>query len=140
MASPHSYKYEFKAPTSIKSAQQRMRDLLIDIMNIEKQLSYSERRGPDGKLLSTQEYKYWRSRTHASLVFKRAEYTDLKAWILNRRREIEASELGIRDPNSPREVLVACRALLRELLDNGVQHEDLGVVYNVVDQTLQHSL
>jgi hypothetical protein len=117
-----------------------MRDLLIDIMNIEKQLSYSERRGPDGKLLSTQEYKYWRSRTHASLVFKRAEYTDLKAWILNRRREIEASELGIRDPNSPREVLVACRALLRELLDNGVQHEDLGVVYNVVDQTLQHSL
>lgn len=140
MGSPHAYKYEFEPPASIRTAQLRMRDLLIDIMNIEKQLSHAERRGPDGKPLSKQEYRHWRSRTHASLVFKRAEYTDLKAWILNRRREIEAAELNIRDPNSPRDVLMACRALLRDLLDSGVKHEDLGVVYNVVDQTLQHAL
>lgn len=140
MGSPYAHKYEFRTPASIIEAQQRMRELLIDIMNIEKQLTTSEKFGPDGKPLSRREYKAWRSRTHASLVFKKIEYGDLKRWVVHRRRELDAEEIRVRNPDNPREVLVAVRALLRDLLDQNVDHQDLGVVYNVVDQQLHHAL
>lgn len=140
MTSPHAHKYTFNPPGSIMEANDRMRELFIDIMNIEKQLSQGEKRGFDGRLLPRNEYKSWRSRTHASLVYKRTEYHDLKAWILQRRREVEAAEVQINNPNDPRDVLLAVRALLRDLLDDNVDHGDLGVVYNVVDQHLQHTL
>lgn len=140
MGSPHAYKYEFQPPDTILDAQARLRDLLIDIMNIEKQLTTSEKFGPGGKPLSRREYRAWRSRTHASLVYKKIEYGDLKNWIVLRRREVEASEIRVLDPNDSRDVLRAVRALLRDLLDKSVDHQDLGVVYNVVDQHLHHAL
>lgn len=140
MASPHAHKYEFTPPASILDAQSRLRELLIDILNIEKQLTTSEKFDHNGRPLSRREYRSWRSRTHASLVFKRIEYGDLKNWIMLRRREIEASEVRVRDPNNPRDVLLAVRALLRDLLDQNVDHQDLGIVYNVVDQQLHHAL
>jgi hypothetical protein len=117
-----------------------MRELLIDIMNIEKQLAPGDRRSSDGSPMPRGEYRSWRSRTHASLVFKRVEYGDLKAWILQRRRELDAANVSVKDPNSPRDVLLAVRALLRDLLDQDVDHQDLGHVYNVVEQHLQHVL
>lgn len=140
MASPHAHKYEFDPPQNIEAAQARMRGLLIDIMNIEKQLAPGDRRGTDGNPLPRNEYRSWRSRTHASLVFKRVEYSDLKSWILHRRREIEASDVSIANPDDPRAVLLGVRALLRDLLDRNVDHPDLGAVYNVVEQHLQHVL
>lgn len=121
----------FAEPESIAEAKRRKRELLLDILSIEQQLTSNTE---DGK--NKQEYQQWRAKAHKSLVFKKAEHLVLKDWITERRRLVEAKELGIWNPNDPREILLRTRAALLRALDG--DDLELGAVYNVIDQFLQH--
>ena len=138
MSTHHSSKYRFVEPVSIRDAKDRLKALLLDIRNIEKQLGDHIRTNRDGVELSPKEYVAWHSRTRASLVYKQNEYQELKDWVLERRREVESKEVDIEDPNDPRELLLAARAVLRSVLD-GDEPDDIGLVYAVIDQHLIHA-
>lgn len=139
MKSPHEDKYRFVEPRTIREAKERMKVLYRDIRNIEKQLGDGVRRGRDGHPIASDEYRNWSSRIRASLVYKHVEYAELKDWILERRRQIEAKELDITDPNDSRELLRAARQVLREVLDGKPVPEVASQLYSVIDQHLIHA-
>jgi len=138
MNTHHSSKYRFIEPASIRDAKDRLKALLLDIRNIEKQLGDHVRTNRDGVELSPKEYVVWHSRTRASLVYKQNEYQELKDWIRERRREIESKEVDINNPNDPRQLLLAARAVLRSVMD-GDEPDDIGHVYAVIEQHLIHA-
>jgi hypothetical protein len=127
---------QFIEPSTIAEAISRKRMLERDIWNIERQLA-EPRREQDGKPIDRKQYRSWRSKAHTSLVFKKAEQAFLKDWIIERRRAIEAGKLGIFDPNDPKELLVKTRAVLKKALAG--DDLELGQLYNVIDQYLQHA-
>lgn len=138
MTTLHAAKYRFVEPTSIREAKERQKALLLDLRNIEKQLGDSVRTNRDGEPLSSKEYVHWRSRTRASYVYKQNEYAELKDWIRERRRQLEAAKIEITDPNDARQLLLSARLVLRSVL-NGEEPEDLGHVYSVIEQHLTHA-
>lgn len=121
---------QFRDPESVLEAQERMLSLSQDVMNIERQLAEPPRGEND-------EYRRWRSKAHGSLVYKKSEHAFLKHWVTERRRQIEAGKLDIFHPNDPREILVRTRQALKKALDGDTA--DLGPLYNVIDQYLQHA-
>jgi hypothetical protein len=140
MERPHDSRYAFPEPESLREAHDRKRVLERDIMNIERQLMDRERRDRDGKPLSKDEYRVWHRKTRSVLIYKKVEQTFLKDWIVRRRREVQATEVGIFDPDDPREMLVQCRKVLRRLLDGEeVEEAGAGRLYDVIDQFLQHA-
>lgn len=140
MNTHHADKYRFVDPRSMEDAEDRRQELLRDIWSIEKQLSDGKRRlDRDGKPLSVEAYKDWHSRTRASLVYKNNEYRMLKRWIKDRRASIEAGELGVRDANSPRDLLIGARGALRKALDGGAANADVGRMFKVIDQYLKRA-
>jgi hypothetical protein len=138
MNTHHSSKYRFVEPRSIREAKDRLKALLLDIRNIEKQLGDHVRTNRDGVELTSKEYVVWHSRTRASLVYKQNEYQELKDWVRERRREIESKEVKIEDPNDPRQLLLAAHAVLRSVMD-GDAPAQLGHVFSVIDQHLIHA-
>jgi len=138
MTTPHSAKYRFVEPASIREAKERQKALLLDLRNIEKQLGDHVRMNRDGEPLSPKEYVQWRSRTRASYVYKQNEYAELKDWIRERRRQLEAAQVKITDPNDARQLLLGARAVLRSVL-NGEEPENLGDMFNVIEQHLTHA-
>ena len=128
---------QYEEPQTIKEARSRMHALERDIMGIERQLSEPERIDRDGKRLNRKEYRKWRGSALSSRVFKKLEYAYLKAWIKERRRRVEAEDLDIFDADDPKAILVSVRKALRQAMDG--DHADLGVIFNVVDQYLQHA-
>lgn len=139
MTTHHASKYKFVEPTSIREAKDRQKALLLDLRNIEKQLGDHVRTNREGDPLSPKEYVQWRSRTRASYVYKQNEYAELKDWIKERRRYIEAKRVKISNPDNQRELLVAAHAALRAVL-NGDEHDEfIGQVYSVIEQHLTHA-
>lgn len=138
MSSPHSHKYVFHAPSSIREARQRMKGLLLDIRNIEKQLGDPVRLDRDGNPLKTEDYRNWYSRIRASLIYKQTEYAELKDWVRNRRIEVAAEQLEITDPTDSRQLLIAAKAVLRDVLDGEADPLDAGHVYALIEQHLVH--
>lgn len=127
---------QFVEPSTIAEAISRKRTLERDIWNIERQLA-EPLREQEGKPLDKKQYRSWRSKAHSSLAFKKAEQAFLKDWITERRRAIEANKLGIFDPNDPRELLVKTRVALKKALAG--DDLELGQLYNMIDQFLQHA-
>jgi Arc/MetJ-type ribon-helix-helix transcriptional regulator len=139
MKSPHESKYAFAAPRTIREAKDRMKILYRDIRNIEKQLGDGIRYDRSGQPVASDEYRNWSSRIRASLVYKQVEYAELKDWIAERRRELDARKAGIEDPNNPRELLRVARLLLRDVLDGKPVPEIAGPLYTAIDQHLIHA-
>lgn len=127
---------QFQEPSSISEATARKRMLELDIMNIERQLAEPVRVLEEGRPMPTKQYRSWRSKAHASLVFKRAEQVYLKDWIKERRRQIEAGKLGIQGMDEPKELLLKTRQELKKLLADS--DTDIPALYNAIDQYLQH--
>lgn len=126
---------QFPEPRSISDALAQKRALERDIMNIERQLAEPIRM-EGNQPMAKKEYRGWRSKAHASLVFKKAEQTYLKDWIKERRRQIEAGKLGIRGMDEPRELLLKTRQELKRLMED--DSTDIPALYNAIDQYLQH--
>jgi hypothetical protein len=127
---------QFNEPHTIGEARARKRILERDIMNIERQLAEPVRYDND-RVLDIEEYRRWRSKAHSSMVFKKTEHAFLKDWIVERRRRVNADEVGIFEADDPREVLVKTRLALKKALDG--DDSALGAIYNVIDQFLQHA-
>ncbi len=138
MNTHHSSKYRFIEPESIREANDRLKSLLLDIRNIEKQLGDHVRTNRDGDELTPEEYIVWNSKTRASLVYKQYEQQELKHWIRERRRQIDASKVDIDDPNDARQLLMAARTVLRSVL-RGEEPDHLGQVATVIEQYLIHA-
>lgn len=126
---------QFQEPHSIADATARKRMLERDIMNIERQLAEPVRM-EEGRPMAKKEYRYWRSKAHASLVFKKAEQAFLKDWIKERRRQIESGKIGIYKSDDSKELLLKTRQELKKLLDDA--DTDIPALYNAIDQFLQH--
>lgn len=138
MNTQHKAKYRFVEPVSIQDATDRLKALHLDMRNIEKQLGDHIRTNRDGVELSPKEYIVWHSKTRASLVYKQHEYIELKDWIKRRRREIDSKEINIEDPDDPRQLLIAARAVLRAVMD-GDEPEEIGQVMTVIEKHLTHA-
>ncbi len=136
----HEDRYQFPEPKSMKEARKRKRELERDILNIDRQLRDPERRDRKGKLLSAEDYMRWSKGARSSLIFKKTEHAYIKDWMADRRRKIQANEIDIYDADDSRELLVRCRLVLRRILDGeDMDNLDLGSLFNVIDQHLQHA-
>lgn len=139
-SSPHAEKYRFHEPSSIREARTRMKMLLLDIRNIEKQLGDPVRLARDGSEMPLSEYRSWYSRIRASLVYKQTEYGELKDWVKERRRSLFAEEVvDVTNPDDPRQLLLVTRSLLREILDGGHDPARVGEVFTIIEQHLLHA-
>lgn len=128
---------QYDEPRSIAEAKERKRLLFADIMSIERQLADKYRVDRNGNKLSKQEYRLWRGAAHSSLVHKKSEHAYLKDWIIERRRTIEAAQIGIKNANDPMSVMVGLHEVLKKALDG--DDMALGKAFNVVDQYLNHA-
>jgi len=128
---------QFTEPSSIAEAKARKRALERDIMNIERQLAEPVRYDRDGSEMSKKDYRLWRSSAHSSMIFKKAEQAYLKDWIKERRRRVDAENANIFDANDPRNLLVEARTAIKKALAG--DDADLGRIFNVIDQYLQHA-
>ncbi len=136
----HEDRYRFDEPKTMAEAQERKRILERDVRNIERQLKDREKRDRNGRLLDKKSYLKWRKGARSSEIFKKTEQAYLKDWIVERRRAIQAGELGIFDPNDPREMLLRARLALRGILDGKSPEElEVGKLYDTIDQYLQHA-
>ncbi len=139
MATPHENKYRFNPPETIREAKERMLILLRDIWNIEKQRGDAVRYTREGVELTPEEFQNWRSRISASHVFKKTEYQELKHWIKERRRELDAKEAQIEDPNNPRELLLLAKQVLDQILAGNLDPDKIGRAFSVIEQYLVHA-
>ena len=128
----------YREPPNLAQALRWKRELEKDIWNIERQLAEKTHydRGSNTVLTGTA-YANWRKSAHARLIYKKTDHSFLKDWIVERRRQIDADEVGIHDPNDPRELLQRTKIALGKALDGDA--EDLGAIYNVIDQYLHHA-
>lgn len=133
--SNHEDRYQFPVPESIHDAKIRKRLLERDILNITKQLADGDRRDRSGKRLVLSDYRRWRSQARASHIFKQTEQVYLKDWIVERRRTLQASALGIFEPNDPRALLMQVRTLLGDEEDRS---SEMGLLLDTINQFFQH--
>jgi hypothetical protein len=132
-------KYRFDEPESMQEALARIALLTRNIANVQYQLGDHERKDKRGRRLSPRAYRRWVQSARASLIYKRQEQAYLKQWVKDRRRAIEARQLDIFEPESPDALVQRCRVALRELLDGAsLEEAEVGKLYNVLDQYLQH--
>lgn len=129
-----SNEYVFTEPTTIRDAKDRMRELHKSIASIETSLGDAEfkaRRTPE-------EYRSWRSRARWKLYYQKQEYMDLRDWIVDRRRSLDATDIEVTDANDTREIMVKVRHTLKDILQG--RDPNVGQLFNVIDQHLQHEL
>lgn len=100
-AGKHKEKYNFEPPNTMKEAKELLREVTFSILNVEKQL------GDEGleERLSAADYQRWREKTKSAKIYMISDQQALKDWILNRRRAIDAKEIGIWKPEDPRTLL-----------------------------------
>ena len=122
--------YEFKPPTSLKEAKERLRTATIDIMNVEKQL------GDRRRQVTMKNYDEWRERTKAAKIFTVMEQKDLKAWIFERRRQLDARDLGVWPPADPRVLLQ--QVVLEGRRELRGETSNLAGILDLIDTYLTH--
>lgn len=127
-------KNQFREPQNLREALERKTELDIEIVTIERQLTDPERRDRSGRLLDPKAYRQWKQRAHNVYLLKKAEQLRLRRWIKERRRAVDAEQLGITDPDDPVAILLA----VREELNQG-EEADLGLLRNVINQFFEHA-
>jgi len=128
----HPEKYQFHSPQTMKEAKERLREVTTNILNVEKQLGDEGRRirfGPS-------EYQEWREKTKSAKIYMITEQQHLKDWIFERRRSLEAKELGIWKPEDPRTILQ--RAILEGRKALNGKPNDLAKVLDLAELCLNH--
>ena len=125
-------KYEFPAMRSLQQARARMREVTLNIMNVEKQLGDKRRQ----KNMSASEYENWYEKTKAAKIFMVAEKHYIKDWILERRRQLDAKRVGIWPHNDPRTMLQ--RVVIEGRKSLAGEENDLVAVLDLIDSYLQH--
>lgn len=128
----------YRNPQNLSEALSWKRELERDIWNIERQLAektHFDR--SSGVVLSGAAYQNWRKAAHSRLIYKKVDHSFIKDWITERRRKIDADEVGIHDPNDPRELLQRTKIAMKKAMDG--DDSDLGVLCNVIDQYLHHA-
>jgi len=125
-------KYDFKLPTALKEAKQRLNIITTDILNVEKQLGDRRRT----KTMPEAEYDSWREKTKAARIFMVAEMRFLKTWVLDRRRRLLAKDSEVWPEMDP-------RTMLRRVVIEGRRHirgeaNTLVEVLDAVDLFLTH--
>ncbi len=125
-------KYAFKMPATLKEAKDRIQNLTVDVMNVEKQLGDRRR----AKTMPEAAYDTWREKTKAARIFQVAELRALKGWVLERRRLLLAKDADIWPSDDPRKML------LRVLIDGRKhlhgQENHLVEVLDAIDLFLTH--
>lgn len=126
---------DFPEPETMEEAQNRKLEVNRSILQIQSQLSFSERRNRDGSQMTSAERKAWRAKALRKLSECEIELLCLKAWIQKRRTAVNRGD-------APEGASDAVALLLhtRKLL---VKHGDklpaeLGELSNGIDAYLQH--
>ena len=126
-------KYEFEVPQSLKEAHERLGDLTIGVMNVEKQLGDRRR----AARMEEDEYETWRERTKSAKIYMVAEQRFLKDWIKDRRYHLLAKQAAIWPENDPRTMLRRAVQEGRKCL-RGERHALIHVL-DTIDLYLTHS-
>jgi hypothetical protein len=142
MSSTHDYKYTFVEPRSIREAKMRLHEVQKDIWNMEKQLGDKTPRfnHDENRPMTPAEQKAWRSKKiRPKHIFAQVERARLMDWIAERRREATAEKLQVTNPNDGREILIAARTVIRKVLDEKDEPDELGRLFDVIEQFLVHA-
>lgn len=91
-------KFVWTEPLTMKEALQRLRKVTVDVQNIEMQLG-------DRRRESNPDYPTWRMKTKSARVYSLMELRALRDWIQERRRMLNAKEVGIWDHADPRALM-----------------------------------
>lgn len=124
--------YDFDLPTTLRGARERLRDVTVDIMNVEKQLGDVRRK----KQMGTDQYDNWREKTKAAKIFMVAEQQAIKDWILERHRQLESRKVGIWPHNDPRSIIQRAVSEGRKALAG--EENELAAVLDLADLFLNH--
>jgi hypothetical protein len=119
-------RYSFDPPESIKKGKRRLRILLREIRDIDRQLG-------DRSATRTSQ---WRAKALTSKAYKHAEYDYLKEEVQELRHLHAAREADVYPPNDPRHLLLRLRdEVSRELREepNNLRH-----VLAVIDRYFEH--
>lgn len=98
MSSGGTEGYLWNPPSTMAEAQQRLRVVTIDVLNIEMHLG-------DRRRQQNANYWTWRQKSKAARIYSLMEQRNLQDWILERRRKIAAKDLEIWDHKDPRALL-----------------------------------
>ena len=71
---------EFDEPQTLEECQERMDKLVSEVRDIQTELGNKNKRGSDGKRLSSKDYHEWRGRALKACRFKQEEHQFLKRW------------------------------------------------------------
>lgn len=129
-------RYMFPIPSNIRQCKDRLHELYCTIEKINVDLSDPLRTDRNRQPLTCKEYKDWKHRALAKLSMSRVEYAQLTAWLKDQRRELQALDVGVEDPNNPIELIRHGRDILRRAAS---QYPEAGRLSDVYDQYLMHS-
>lgn len=123
--------YDFELPNTLRGARIRLREVTIDIMNVEKQLGDLRREKQMGS-----DYDNWREKTKAAKIFMVAEQQAIKDWILDRHRQLSSKKVGIWPYNDPRSIIQ--RAIIEGRKALAGEKNELPEVLDLADLFLNH--
>lgn len=121
-------RYDFTPPQSMSEAKERQLFLTKSVLQIQSQLSFPERRNPDGTTMTRGEHQAWRAKALRKLSEMQIENLSVTRWITERRTSIALNRLTAEDAPEPVVLLNKARDLLskhRGKLEGAPELKDL---------------
>lgn len=131
-------KHDFTPPESLSEAKERLLVLTKSVLQIQSQLSFPERRNPDGTTMTHGEHASWRAKALRKLSEMQIEATSLRHWITERRVSVAMGRLTGDEYPEPAILLSRARALLSRHRDRLEGVDELGDLLEGIDLYLQH--
>ena len=127
---------EYLEPTSLEAAEEARRLLIDEIANITQQLGEKERRHPDGKRWTEEEYKTWRRKATTALRARESVLRRVNAWLQTEKRKFHAQHKALNKSGPTERVfLLAAHQLLIKLDTDDVEFdaEELELIKSIGD-------
>ena len=115
----------YKEPAPLEEAEESRRLLIDEIANITQQLGEKERRHPDGKRWTEEEYKSWRRKATTALRARESVLRRVNAWLQTKKREFHTQHKASNGAAASTEkvFLLAAHQLLLKLETDDVEFD-----------------
>ena len=118
----------YQDPASLDSAEEQRRGLIDEIASIAQQLGDRERRHPDGRRWTEDEYRTWRRRATTALRARESVLRKINAWLQTERRkfhiEFKASQSQPGVQSEEKKLLKEVCGFLQRLKEEEFEFED----------------
>jgi hypothetical protein len=111
-------------PQSILDAQARMKELLLDVAEINLKLDDAQNRARAGRTYTNgaNGHEAWKVRANTAKLYKEREIAFLKTWLEQESNKIQnLGKLGKVDPKDPRTIMIAVLKMFRSLEEDDTE-------------------